>query len=79
MKIFHGIALLFIWSLLSNVGQFWKTLDFTVNEYTISDSYSMIKFVGYPMTWLFDLCTDQFEIFSRFLAKAEVDFWCRCV
>ena len=24
------------------------------------------------MTWLFDLCTDQFEIFSLFLAKAEV-------
>ena len=27
------------------------------------------------MTWLFDRCTDQFEIFSRFLVKAEVDFW----
>ena len=28
------------------------------------------------MTWLFDLCTDQFEIFSRFIAKAEVHFCC---
>ena len=28
------------------------------------------------MTWLFDRCTDQFKIFSSFLAKAEVDFWC---
>ena len=28
------------------------------------------------MTWLFDRCTDQFKIFSRFLAKAEVDFCC---
>ena len=51
-------------------------LDLTVNEYTFCDSYSMVKLVGHPMTWLFDLCTDQFEIFSRFLAKAEVDFWC---
>ena len=35
----------------------------------------MMKLVGHPMTWLFDRCTDQFEIFSRFLVKAEVDFW----
>ena len=28
------------------------------------------------MTLLFNLCTDQFEIFSRFLVKAEVHFWC---
>ena len=28
------------------------------------------------MTWLFDRCTDQFKIFSRFLGKAEVDFCC---
>ena len=28
------------------------------------------------MTWLFDCWTVQFEIFSRFLAKSEVDFWC---
>ena len=62
-----------IWPLLSNI---WKTLDFMVNEYTISDSYSMMKLVGHPMTWLFDRCTDKFEIFSRFLAKVEVDFWC---
>ena len=54
----------------------WKTLDLTANEYTISDSYSTIKLVGHPMTWLFDLCTDQFEIFSHFHVKVEVDFWC---
>ena len=55
----------------------WKTLDLTVNEYTISGSYSIIKLVGHPITWLFNICTrDQFEIFSRFLAKAEVHFWC---
>ena len=53
-----------------------RSLDLTVNKYTISDSYSMMKLVGYPMTWLFDRCTDQFEIFPRFLAKAEVDIWC---
>ena len=47
-----------------------------VNEYTICDSYSMMKLVGHPMTWLVDRCIDQFEIFSRFLAEAEVDFWC---
>ena len=35
----------------------------------------MMKLVGHPITWLFDRCTDQFDI-SRFLAKAEVDFWC---
>ena len=54
----------------------WKTLDFTVNEYTVSDSYSMMKLVGHPMTRLFDRCTDQFKIFSRFLGKGEVDFCC---
>ena len=53
-----------------------KTLDLTVNEYTIFDGYSMMKLVGHPMTLLFDRCTDQFEIFSGYLAKAEVDFWC---
>ena len=36
----------------------WKTLDLTVNEYTISGSYSMIKLVGHPINWLFNLCTD---------------------
>ena len=35
-----------------------------------------MKLIGHPMTWLFDRCTDQFEIFTRFLAKAEVDVWC---
>ena len=55
---------------------FRKTLDLTVNEYTISNSYSMMKLVGHLMTWLFHRCTDQFEIFSRFLAKVELDFWC---
>ena len=34
-----------------------------------------MKLIGHPMTWLFDRCTDQFQTFSRFLAKAEVDFW----
>ena len=28
------------------------------------------------MTGLFDRCTYQFEVFSRFLAMAEVDFGC---
>ena len=35
-----------------------------------------MKLVGHLMTWLFHRCTDQFEIFSRFLAKVELDFWC---
>ena len=63
---------LFIWPLLSDVGQYLE--DLTANEHTISDSYSMMKLVGHPITWLLDRCTVQFEIFSRFLAKAEVDF-----
>ena len=54
----------------------WKTLDLTVNEYTISDSWSMMKLVEHPITGLFNHCTDQFEVFSRFLVMAEVDFWC---
>ena len=41
----------------------------------IPDGYSMMKLVGHPITWLFDRYTDQFAI-SRFLAKAEIDFWC---
>ena len=53
----------------------WKTLDLTVNEYTTSDGYSMMKLVGNPITWLFDRYTDQLAI-SRVLAKTEVDFWC---
>ena len=36
----------------------------------------MVKLVEHPMTRHFDLCTGQFKIFSRFLAKVEVDFWC---
>ena len=28
------------------------------------------------MTGLFDRYTDKFEVFSRLLAMAEVDFWC---
>ena len=45
----------------------WKTLDLTVNEYTISDGYFMMKLVGHPITWLFDRYTDQFgsHVFSR--------------
>ena len=53
----------------------WKTLDLTVNEYTTSDGYSMMKLVGHPITWLFDRYTDQLAI-SRVLTKTEVDFWC---
>ena len=32
----------------------------------------MMKLVGHPITLLFDRCTDQFEIVSGYLAKAEV-------
>ena len=44
-----------------------------VHDYTISDSQSMMKLVVYPMTRFFDHCTDQFKVFSRFLAMAKVD------
>ena len=54
----------------------WKTLDLSANEYTISDSWSMMKLVEHPITGLFNHCTDQFEVLSRFLMMAEVDFWC---
>ena len=55
----------------------WKTLDLTVNEYTISDSWSMMELVEHPITGLFNHnYTDQFEVFSRFLVMAEVDFSC---
>ena len=40
------------------------------------DSYSIMKLVGRAMMGLFDCCTNQFKVFSRFLAIAEVDFWC---
>ena len=56
---------------MSDVGQYWKTLNLTVNDYTIFDSHFMMKLVGHPMTGLFDRCADQFEVFSRFLAMAE--------
>ena len=46
-----------------------------VNDYTRSYT-SMMKLVGLPITGLFDSCTDQFEVFLRFLAMAEVDFCC---
>ena len=36
---------------------------------------SMIKLAGYPITGFFDHRTDQFQVFSRFLAMAEVEFW----
>ena len=36
----------------------------------------MMKLVGFPITGLFDSCTDQFEVILRFLAIAEVDFCC---
>ena len=35
-----------------------------------------MKLVGFPITGLSDSCTDQFEVFLRFLAMAEVDFCC---
>ena len=54
----------------------WKTLDSTVNEYTISDIWSMMKLVEHLITGFLNHCTDQFEVFSHFLVMAEVDFWC---
>ena len=30
----------------------------------------------HPMTGLFDRWTDNIEVFSRYLAMAELDFWC---
>ena len=45
----------------------WKILDLTVNEYAISDGYSMMKLVGHPITLLFDRCTinSKSHVFSR--------------
>ena len=45
---------------------------YTLDLMVISDSYSLMKLVGHPMTGLFDRCTDQFKVFPRFLAMAEV-------
>ena len=67
----YGVAAPFICALMSDVGQYWKTLNLTVNDYTIFDSHFMMKLVGHPMTGLFDRCADQFEVFSRFFAMAE--------
>ena len=36
----------------------------------------MMKLVGHQMPGLFYYCTDQFEVFWRFHAMAEVDCWC---
>ena len=75
------------WPPLSNVGQYLDDVRLNGNYYT-SDSLWKIWLVEsiqsihnglwtwHDKSWLFDRCTDQFEIFSRFLAKAEVDFWC---
>ena len=64
------------------------TLDLTVNDYTIFDSYlynGISPIIRYPtitvlllhlMIGLFDRCTDKFKVFSHFLAMAEVDFLC---
>ena len=35
-----------------------------------------MKLVGHPITGLFDCCTNQFEVFSRFFTMAEFDCWC---
>ena len=43
----------FVPSSLMQVNIF-KTLDLVVNDYTISDTQSMMKLVGHPMTGLFD-------------------------
>ena len=43
------------------------------NDQTISDSSSMMKLVGDPMTRLSDRCIDLFEVFSHFLAMSEDD------
>ena len=44
----------------------------------LTELYSMMKLVGNPMAELFDSCADHFEVFARFLAMVEVDFWCIC-
>ena len=50
----------------------FKSSDFVVNDYTISDSFSMMKYL--PV--LSDGCTNQFEVFSHFITTAEADYWC---
>ena len=39
--------------------------------------YNGIVVASMRKTGLFDRCTDKFEVSSRFLAMAEVDFWCK--
>lgn len=56
----------------------FKTSDLMVNDCTFSDSQSMMKLAGHPRPsndQLLDGCTDQIEVFSCFLAMAEVDCW----
>ena len=65
-------------ALLSSAGQYLE--DFRLNGKWLHNFwqliYSTMKLVGHPMTRLFDHCTDQFDVFLRFLAMTEVDFWC---
>ena len=62
----------------SSAGQYLK--DFRLNGKWLHNFwlliYSTMKLVGHPMTGLFDHCTDQFDVFLRFLTMTEVDFWC---
>ena len=46
-----------------------------INDYAISDIQCMFELLLHPMTRLFNLCIDKFEVFSHFLTMAEVDFW----
>ena len=53
----------------------WKTLDLTVNEYAVSEGYSMMKLVGHRVTWLFDRVpiNSRSHVFSQML---RLIFWC---
>ena len=62
----------FALSSLIYAGQYFLDFRLNVNDYTISDTYSMMKLIWHPMTGLLDRCTDRFKVFSRFLAMAEV-------
>ena len=65
----------FIWETFGFWNNFSKMTFLFIILFMFDGLLSMIKLAGYPITGFFDRRTDQFQVFSRFLAMAEVEFW----
>ena len=78
MLFLHGIEVPFTCALLSNSGQYLE--DFGLNSKWIHNFWQLIyDEIGRTSNyWAFQslFWSIIFEVFSRFLLTAEVDFWC---